>query len=569
MTQPTPHQQAENIVAGIKNTYQVVAKRHIHPWYSWAVMAAAIGFTVGVAYVANQNASFSASQASTFTSYEQKLTNGFKLTSTTELRIGTILQPIWMSSTLLGRSWTEDRAFEPIKLAEPTREVLLTLSKETINSIKECKTCTLDMARARTADTAKALVGAESILVVAVVLPNGDLIFSDPVSTDGTTVALDTSRTPAGRLGAGKIKYQFKLLYDDKKGNLTPLNVDDSIFLSSQRFLYAGGYYLASYDGNYYGVDSTNGVVSPAATPIPYYIDFDVPLGSYINDSGESETEKRSVRASGILPPQATDGTYTIKISNPFIELERKYWDSVGSPNVDIDTDAFETAIDAYWAENDSLPVSLFSESGYYIGDLAIDFKSNTAGPVVVPQPPIAPPRPYVSYVRLNATTITPASIQKGYGTRMATFSIDNVAGQYVNLSGASSGDVQLNSFTLTLTTASGDMPQLILRTSTLEKGKEVFSAPVKCKPVNIAGSKSKCRAIFTPKTLIKPGTTASMVILVETTPLEKAKTSLKSIQIEDPKSFQYTYSIKVGPKKSIKTKFFLDAQQVPFTIKR
>ncbi len=59
----TPQQQAENMMAGIKNTYQVVAKRHVHPWYSWALMAAAIGFTVGVAYVANQNAAFTSSSA--------------------------------------------------------------------------------------------------------------------------------------------------------------------------------------------------------------------------------------------------------------------------------------------------------------------------------------------------------------------------------------------------------------------------------------------------------------------------------------------------------------------------
>ena len=61
MDQPTPRQQAENIVAGIQNTYQVVAKRHVHHWYSWAILASVIGFTIGVAYVANQNAKFDAS----------------------------------------------------------------------------------------------------------------------------------------------------------------------------------------------------------------------------------------------------------------------------------------------------------------------------------------------------------------------------------------------------------------------------------------------------------------------------------------------------------------------------
>ncbi len=63
MENHTPQQQVDNMVAGIKNTYQVVAKRHVHPWYSWALLAAAIGFTVGVAYVANQNAKFEAGHA--------------------------------------------------------------------------------------------------------------------------------------------------------------------------------------------------------------------------------------------------------------------------------------------------------------------------------------------------------------------------------------------------------------------------------------------------------------------------------------------------------------------------
>jgi hypothetical protein len=59
----TPQQQAENMMKGIKHTYQAVAVRHVHPWYSWALMATAIGFAMGVAYVANQYAQFDASQA--------------------------------------------------------------------------------------------------------------------------------------------------------------------------------------------------------------------------------------------------------------------------------------------------------------------------------------------------------------------------------------------------------------------------------------------------------------------------------------------------------------------------
>jgi hypothetical protein len=69
MNRPTPQQQAQNMIDGVKNTYQAVAKRHLHPWYTWALLAAAIGFTVGVAYVANQNADFASSGATITDSY--------------------------------------------------------------------------------------------------------------------------------------------------------------------------------------------------------------------------------------------------------------------------------------------------------------------------------------------------------------------------------------------------------------------------------------------------------------------------------------------------------------------
>ncbi len=55
----------DNVVAGLAQSYQVVAKRHIHPWYSWAILAIVIGFTVGVAYVANQGAELTSSSAAT------------------------------------------------------------------------------------------------------------------------------------------------------------------------------------------------------------------------------------------------------------------------------------------------------------------------------------------------------------------------------------------------------------------------------------------------------------------------------------------------------------------------
>ncbi len=51
------------MLAGLKNTYRAVAVRHVHPWYSWAILSATMGFVVGVAYVANQQAQFQESDA--------------------------------------------------------------------------------------------------------------------------------------------------------------------------------------------------------------------------------------------------------------------------------------------------------------------------------------------------------------------------------------------------------------------------------------------------------------------------------------------------------------------------
>ena len=64
-TQPTPEQMAQNRLKGVKSAYVFVAVRHVHPWYSWALMAAAIGFAVGVGYVANRNVQFDESNAMT------------------------------------------------------------------------------------------------------------------------------------------------------------------------------------------------------------------------------------------------------------------------------------------------------------------------------------------------------------------------------------------------------------------------------------------------------------------------------------------------------------------------
>jgi hypothetical protein len=88
MDQPTPQQQVDNIVAGLHNTYQAVAVRHVHPWYSWGLMAAMVGFALGVVYVSNSGGDFVASKAAmcadSFTKTVGPKTGTTKITSWTK-----------------------------------------------------------------------------------------------------------------------------------------------------------------------------------------------------------------------------------------------------------------------------------------------------------------------------------------------------------------------------------------------------------------------------------------------------------------------------------------------------
>ena len=52
-----------DVLDGLKHTYQAVAVRHVHPWWTWALLAIVIGFAVGTVYVANQSGQFEKSSA--------------------------------------------------------------------------------------------------------------------------------------------------------------------------------------------------------------------------------------------------------------------------------------------------------------------------------------------------------------------------------------------------------------------------------------------------------------------------------------------------------------------------
>lgn len=63
MTHPTPHQQAENIVKGVKNAYEVVAVRHLHPNWVWWLSGLVLAFAGTMLYVANLSGQFVPSSA--------------------------------------------------------------------------------------------------------------------------------------------------------------------------------------------------------------------------------------------------------------------------------------------------------------------------------------------------------------------------------------------------------------------------------------------------------------------------------------------------------------------------
>jgi len=63
MPHPTPEKQVENILAGLKNAYRVVAVRHLHPNWVWWLSGATLAFVLTIGYVANQSGRFTPSSA--------------------------------------------------------------------------------------------------------------------------------------------------------------------------------------------------------------------------------------------------------------------------------------------------------------------------------------------------------------------------------------------------------------------------------------------------------------------------------------------------------------------------
>ena len=122
MDQITPQQQAENIIEGVNNTYQVIAKRHVHHWYSWALMASAIGFTVGVAYVANQGGQFDASQAAIPDTRSAIVVNLSR-----QLPIGTAIYPIKFNSAAAKPEleWVDESHYRGVLISSAERRLEL------------------------------------------------------------------------------------------------------------------------------------------------------------------------------------------------------------------------------------------------------------------------------------------------------------------------------------------------------------------------------------------------------------------------------------------------------------
>ncbi len=55
--------QAEDAVANLKKDFKIVGKQRVHSWYAWAIVGIVFGMALGIVYVANRSAQFSASRA--------------------------------------------------------------------------------------------------------------------------------------------------------------------------------------------------------------------------------------------------------------------------------------------------------------------------------------------------------------------------------------------------------------------------------------------------------------------------------------------------------------------------
>ncbi len=60
------HNIGEKTVADIKKDFTIVGKQRVHAWYAWAIVGIVFGMALGIVYVANRSAQFSASQAAKY-----------------------------------------------------------------------------------------------------------------------------------------------------------------------------------------------------------------------------------------------------------------------------------------------------------------------------------------------------------------------------------------------------------------------------------------------------------------------------------------------------------------------
>ncbi len=452
----------------------------------------------------------------------------FLLTSNNQLQTGTVLQPIWMSASQLGKRW--EPLMSAVRLDKPTRQVLFSSSKNNPFIFYDAQ---------QTAAAANEL-GGPVILVVAALMPNGDLIISDVVK--GNAVAFDTTRQPILRMGAKTAKYKLKVTYEDFHGNRRPAP-EAYIWITPQEMADVAGYYKQGVvvedemAGKILAVN--NGVISNPG-PLPLAAEVGMTL---MGTDPKDDLDDYDIIDNVILPAEP-NGTFEFVLWDPESDFELAY------------ENASDEEYEAAYDKIDWDAVDLGFKEVIYTPD------NGVPGDIALPGLPLVQPSPLSGHVRLNSTSAPTTANKTKYGTRVATFGIDNIAGSIENLAGAQSGSVLVNSLTLTLSTKNASMiPPLTLRTMNTVKNKNVFSGPARC--IVLPNDDSSCRATFQLGLKIAPGKTKSFGIVVDTKELFFNQSL--DMKIAAPKDFTYTYIRKISKTKSVKTAYQLNAQQIPF----
>lgn len=184
----------DDILVGLRTTYKAVAVRHIHPWWTWGVLSVTLGFAIGILYVADQNAKFSAGHAQVISEPA-----GLTVSLSKPLPKGTIINAVKFdpTSNKPTQNWVFDDNYASILVSNESLSFTLNYVPSVYN---------------READN---FFASNAPMGVEVELPDGLVYVSAPASSNAIQLYLNT---PVGNLKKNYSTYKISASFVNKNG---------------------------------------------------------------------------------------------------------------------------------------------------------------------------------------------------------------------------------------------------------------------------------------------------------------------------------------------------------------